>query len=176
MIPVVAQSLAKVLAAGTSLSGLEQIDFNPPSSNLLGQSALTVYCYDIQECLVAAENTKSYAVLCSGSVLKSLRWFKLAFLISAWDYTALGEQQLLSEALASLADCHLLRLNSASSDFQESEEFPIEILSTPTSDSVMLWSSLGLPIRPALYVTVTIPIFSRAGPFPREYPISSIDR
>lgn len=176
MIPVVAQSLAKVLADGTSLSSLEQIDFNPPNSSLIGQSALTVYCYDVRECFAATENTKSSAVLCSGSTFKALRWFKLTFLISAWDYTALGEQQLLSEALASLVDRHLLRLNCVSSDFQESEEFPIEILSTPTPDSAMLWSSLGLPIRPALYVTVTIPIFSRAGPFPREYPVSSIER
>lgn len=167
MIPAVAQALAKILAAETSLSSLEQIDFNPPNSNLAEKSTLTVYCYDIQECPVDAihlTHTSMNSTVLSPWTSTAPRWFELKFLISAWDCTILGEQQLLSEALAALMGHPLLQLDVHFPVASANATVSLRIAYAPVCDPLKLWSSFSLPIRPALYVSVEIPIFARASP------------
>lgn len=168
MIPVIAKNLAQILVDGTSLSSTEQIDFSPPSTDLIGQSALTIYCYNIQESRSSGSDALQLwgcnAPFMTQIDFKSLRWFELSFLISAWDYTVLGEQQLLSEALLSLINHPSLPLTLLLPELQIVEELPLEISSAPTIDPVMLWYSLGLPIRPAVYLAIKVPILPRAGP------------
>lgn len=177
MIPAIARTLARILVDGTSLSGTEEIDFDPPSQTLIGRTGLTVYCYNIRE------NSQTLLESCQGRAcnealsvhpeLDNLRWFDVSFLVSAWDSTALGEQQLLSEALSSLLHHRYLQRDILPPELQPYERLPFVISPIPAIDPVMLWSSLGLPLRPALYVTVTTPIVSRAKPPPYECVVSA---
>ena len=108
MIPAVAQTLAKILAGGTSLISTEQIDFNHPSWRKNAEPGLNLYCYDlransqVQQLERQVESShhpgKPQATLVNSSTL----WFDVSFLVSAWNHTALGEQRLLSEALVLL--------------------------------------------------------------------------
>ncbi|MDX2100068.1 MAG: Pvc16 family protein [Leptolyngbyaceae cyanobacterium bins.59] len=170
MIPAVAQALAQILTEGTSLQGTEQIDFNPPSRELAGKPVLTIYCYSLRESQQAAYDisvNQSSEVIEIDHSLITPRWFDVSFLISAWDHTALGEQWLLSEALRALL-CHCwLNGNQLPSETQ-GRQLPLVISQTPEVEAVLLWQSLGLPLRPALYVTVTIPMGAQSELPPQE--------
>lgn len=149
MIPAVSKTLAKLFADETSLQGTEQINFNPPCRSRVGKSALSVYCYGIQ--------TRPEVNRDPSSCRKSLRGIDLSFLISAWDATVLGEQQLLSEVLSSLLRHPQLAGDFLAPELQECSALSIEVESVPAIEPVVLWKSLGVPIRPALYVTVKVP-------------------
>ncbi|HEY9838034.1 MAG TPA: Pvc16 family protein, partial [Vampirovibrionales bacterium] len=101
MIPAVAQTLAEILAGGTSAISMEQIDFNSPNSELNHQAPrLNLYCYDVREnpqMQISPKQTDPSTI-----------WVDVSFLITAWDKTALGEQYLLSEALTVLLPYHSL--------------------------------------------------------------------
>ena len=144
MIPAVSRTLAKLFADETSLKGTEQIDFHPPSRSLVGASVLSVYCYGIQA------NTEVHQ--------KRIAGMNLSFLISAWDATVLGEQQLLSEVLSSLLRHRRLAGDWLAPELQECSELSIEVESIPAIEPVVLWKSLGVPIRPALYIRVQVPV------------------
>jgi Pvc16 N-terminal domain len=175
MIPAVAQTLARILANGTSLLSTEQIDFNPPNSCLAGRAALTVYCYNIQECDFPGEQS-SFANAPVQLKPASVRWFELAFLITAWDFTALGEQQLLSEALNSLLCREWFESDRLASELSLGERRMFKIASTETVDPIQLWRSLNLPLRPALYITVTAPLCFSVAPSFQSRAIEAVER
>jgi hypothetical protein len=141
MIPAISKTLANVLAIETSLSGVEQVDFNPPSQALTGKAALNIYCYNY----------------CCDEMKPALADMDLAFVISAWDTPAWGDQPLLSEALLSLQNHQQLAGEFLSPELQDYRSLSIEVNSIPAIEPVVLWESLGLPMRPALYVTVKVP-------------------
>jgi len=147
MISAVAQTLAQILVNGTSLQGTEQIDFSLPHREP-GETGLTVYCYCIQEHPVDSPAWNQPV---------TQRQIEVSFLISASDYTVLGEQQLLSEALMSLLCQNWLQGDLLPAELG-CERLPFVISPIPGLDLTALWRSLELPLRPALYVTVTVPI------------------
>ncbi|MCU0553033.1 MAG: Pvc16 family protein [Leptolyngbya sp. Prado105] len=141
MISAISKTLASVLAIETSLPGIEQVDFNPPSDALSGKATLNIYCYNY--CWDEKKPLRSQV--------------DLAFVISAWDTPAWGEQALLSEALSSLQNHPQLEAQFLSAELEEARSLSIEVNSIPAIEPVVLWESLGLPMRPALYVTVKVP-------------------
>jgi hypothetical protein len=164
MIPAVAKTLAKILTDETSLCSTEQVVFNPPGQDFLDKPALNVYCYSIQKSNPEQAEI-SPAIACStvasmSSKSSLWRWFDISFLITAWDYTVLGEQQLLSEALASLSHRNSLQQDVLPIELQNHGQLVLNVSSGPAIDAATLWNSLGLPLRPALYITVRIPIAS----------------
>jgi Pvc16 N-terminal domain len=162
MIPAVAQTLASILADRTSLRSTEQIDFNPPNPALIGKAALTVYCYHIQACSPAPFeppcDRDCHPWLAVHSTALSQPWFELLFLITAWDFTILGEQQLMSEALSALLCQEWVYRDRQSPDAQHHEDILFKVSSTPTVDPIQLWQSLNVPLRPAIYITISVPL------------------
>lgn len=156
MIPAVAQTLAEILAGGSFLSSTEQIDFNPPLQKPNRGSGLNLYCYDLRENQQIQGTSDS-----RGSPI----WFDISFLVSAWDSTALGEQHLLSEALALLLSHPTLPEEILVPVLRGWGALPMRVSADGVMDVVALWRALGVPLRPALYVTVTIP-FNRNGRSP----------
>lgn len=163
MIPAVAQTLAELLANGTSLVGTECIDFNHPGAQQSTQPRLNLYCYDLRE---NRRGCHSEPLLeCQASVhyshsphdLYPHRWFDISFLVSAWDHTALGEQRLLSEALILLLRHRSLREEMLAPELRGYGNLSMSLSTVQPTDSASLWCALGVPLRPALYVTVTIP-------------------
>lgn len=141
MIPAISKALANVLAIETSLNEVERVDFNPPSQSLMGKAALNIYCYNY----------------CCAEKKPTLSEIALAFVISAWDTPAWGDQLLLSEALSSLKNHRQLEPKFLSPELEDYQALSIEVNAIPAIEPVVLWESLGLPMRPALYVTVKVP-------------------
>ena len=180
MIPAVAQTLAEILACGTSLNSTEQIDFNPPCLQSAAELGLNLYCYNIRESnplqpvdprIAFNTNCEERTPISSNS---SPVWFDVSFLVSAWDCTALGEQRLLSEVLILLLRHRLLREELLAPELRGYGSLPIKIASVSPIDTVALLNSLGVPLRPTLHVTVTIPFdLNKAPPLSQKIWLSS---
>jgi hypothetical protein len=161
MIPAVAQTLAEILVGGTSAIGMEQIDFNSPNPGLNNQAPrLNLYCYDIRE---NPQMLTSYR-----QTDPSTLWFDVAFLITAWDKTALGEQHLLSEALTVLLPYHCLPSERLAPALRGKGTLGMRISAEGFSEIAALWSALGIPLRPGLYLTVTVPFTRQTEPAMKE--------
>lgn len=174
MIPAAAQTLAEILSSGTSLVSTEQIDFDHPGQRQNLRPGLNLYCYDLRE----SNTIQCSSQLVSGMNLQAqpdsslenhhLRWFNVAFLVSAWDFTALGEQHLLSEALTLLLPHRSLREDLLVPVLRGYGNLSMTVSADLAINAVALWSALGVPLRPALYVTVTIPFSLRGEIAPKK--------
>jgi Pvc16 N-terminal domain len=165
MIPSVTQTLAKILVHGTSLLSTEQIDFTHPRVPQKTRPRLNLYCYNIQENRTKArlkgamysQDESLTPNLASNLEMSSLRWFDVSFLVSIWDWTSLGEQHLLSEALLLLLHHRRLKEDLLAPALRGYGELQMTVSALSCADAAVLWSALDVPLRPALYVTVTIP-------------------
>lgn len=164
MIPAVAQTLAELLANGTSLISTECIDFSHPGAQRSTQPRLNLYCYDLREkrrgCYPDPILEHQAGIQYGNPLYDSYSqlWFDISFLVSAWDYTALGEQRLLSEALLLLLRHRSLQEEILAPELRGYGNLPMSLSTVQPSDPASLWNALGVPLRPALYVTVTIPL------------------
>jgi hypothetical protein len=158
MIPAIAQAIANVLVAGTSLTSTEQIDFGHPGREVGETPRLTVYFYEIQE---ANFSHSDQPLLDSQhdpvAPNTRLRWFNVAFVLIAWEHTMLAEQRLLSETLT-----HLLRYQSIPAEFlppalQNVGHLPMQVSTFSLSNTDAFWQVIGIPLRPALQLIVTTP-------------------
>lgn len=173
MLVSILQTLAEILAGGTSLTSTEQIDFNRPSSRQNDDvgPVLNLYLYDIRESKQGQpfdeqDERKLSRQMPTPAVNWSPSWFDVSLMVTAWDRTSLGEHHLLSEALNLL-----LRHTSLQEEFLASElrgygNLPMTVASTPAIELGTLWSALSIPLRPALYLTVTVPFEERSAQHP----------
>lgn len=165
MIPAATQTLAEILAGGTSLLSTEQIDFNHPGVRQDAGPGLNLYCYNIREngqvhhsgCQVEYRVPQEGPSAATGK--SSILWFDVSFLVSAWDFTSLGGQRLLSEALTLLLSRRWLQEESLPLSLRGHGDLLMTVSAVKPIDAAALWSALGVPLRPALYVTVTIPVY-----------------
>lgn len=166
MITAVSQTLAEILAGGSSLINTEQIDFNHPGIEQYKEPRLNLYCYDLRE---NKQIPYSEPTDCPTNENGSPIWFDISFLVSAWDCTALGEQQLLSEALTLLLRHRFLPEELLAPALQGHGTLPIIVSASGLTETISFWRALGVPLRPALYVTVTVPLnLQGESPIPRE--------
>ncbi|RMH73068.1 MAG: DUF4255 domain-containing protein [Cyanobacteria bacterium J007] len=163
MIPAVAQTLAEILAGGTSLIDIESIDLNHPSIDRPGGPRLNLYCYNLWQSQhePSAEFSRSDTSDVRGASPKENRdstiWFDVSFLVTAWDNTALGEQRLLSEALTRLLSYRFVPEDLLEPSLRGHGELQMRICVGGAIDTASLWRALGVPLRPALYVTIAVP-------------------
>lgn len=162
MIPAATQALAEILAGGISLLSTEQIDFNHPGVNKNLHPRLNLYCYNIRENLHMQQCYSRQLAKQGVKSQSSTRWFDVSFLVSAWDFTSLGEQRLLSEALRLLLPYHSLQEELLPAVLRGHGELSMTVSAVHPTDAAALWSALGVPLRPALYVTLTIPFNSQS--------------
>ena len=160
MLPAIAQTLANILVGDTSLISTESIDFNPPSSELSGQPGFNLYCYNILERSKEENSPESEVMPPSpqASSLSTLRWVDVSFLISARDHTWLGKHQLLSEALTSFLKHQPLEEEFLAPELRGHGSLTLSMTPNQIISPAILWTSLGVPVRPALYITITAPI------------------
>ena len=109
MLIFVVQTLAEILAGGTSLTSTEQIDFSHPIHRREEGAGptLNLYVYDLRESKQIQHSgrqveRKLTSDLQPATINWSPSWFDVSILLTAWDRTALGEHHLLSEALSVL--------------------------------------------------------------------------
>jgi hypothetical protein len=163
MLISVLQTLAEILAGGTSLTNTEQIDFSRPGSRRDEGAGplLNLYLYDIRESKQVQHSGRQVerksAVSQAAKVGWSPDWFDVSLLITAWDRTALGEYHLLTEAMAVLLRHRSLQEDYVAPELRGHGNLSLSVSIAPPIELGALWSALSLPLRPALYLTVAIP-------------------
>jgi hypothetical protein len=166
MLISVLQTLAEILAGGTSLTSTEQIDFNRPGSRREEGAGrfLNLYLYDIRESKQVQHSGRQVDRRNSDTQPRTARvgwapdWFDLSLLITAWDRTALGEYHLLDEAMAVLLRHRALQEDFLAPELRGHGNLSLSLSVAPPIELGALWSALSLPLRPAVFLTVTAPV------------------
>ena len=165
MIPAVTQTLASLLVFGTSLNNTEQIDFGLPSPEEYTEPGLNLYCYSLKASSWLQQSNsyleqKPLNNHSDGTTVTeaSNQCVDVSFVITAKDYTYLGKQRLLSEAFMALSRHRILKEELLASALRGYGKVQLTISNLATGDTIALWNALGVPFRPALYVTLTIPL------------------
>ncbi|MBE9010675.1 DUF4255 domain-containing protein [Pseudanabaenaceae cyanobacterium LEGE 13415] len=172
MLTSILQTLAELLAGGTMLTSTEQIDFSHPA--MLNDRAtgplLNLYLYDIRESRQfqhsgrQVERRLSEERSTTALVNWSPSWFDVSMILTASDHTTLGEHHLLSEALSLLLRHRSLREEFLARDLQGHGNLTMTVALEPLVEIGSLWSALTVPLRPALYLTITVPVTPQTVP------------
>jgi Pvc16 N-terminal domain/CarboxypepD_reg-like domain len=164
MLNSILQTLAEMLAGGTVLNNIENINFSHPSNlgNSGGDLSLNLYLYDVRASKRMPSAGRQVDRRFEGSqhvaeISRAPSWFDVSVVITACDRTVLGEHQLLSEALLLLMRSRLLREEFLTPDLRGHGNLQLTVSDDPPIDIASLWSSFSTPIRPAIYLTVTVP-------------------
>lgn len=164
MLNSILQTLAEMLTNGTVLTSTEQIDFSHPASleNSHRDLSLNLYLYDVRISKKMPSNGRQVERHFDESrqvaeVCRAPSWFDISIVITARDRTVLGEHRLLSETLLLLMRSRLLREEFLTPDLRGHGNLSLSVTNDPPIDVGSLWSSLSTPIRPAIYLTVTVP-------------------
>lgn len=173
MLIFVLQTLAEILAGGTSLTSTEQIDFSHPSNHKeegVGPT-LNLYVYDIRESKQMQHSgrqveRKLTQTLQSAPVKWFPTWFDISILLTTWDRTAFGEYHLISEAITVLLRHRLLREEFLVSELRGYGNLNMTVSVEPQLEAGSLWSALTIPLRPALYLMVTVPFVPQSNVVP----------
>lgn len=173
MLIFVLQTLAEILAGGTSLTSTEQIDFSHPSNHKeegVGPT-LNLYVYDIRESKQMQHSgrqveRKLTQALQPLPVSWNPTWFDISILLTAWDRTAFGEYHLISQAISVLLRHRLLREEFLVSELRGYGNLNMTVSVEPQLEAGSLWSALTIPLRPALYLMVTVPFVPESNVVP----------
>jgi hypothetical protein len=165
MLNSILQTLAELLAGGTILTSTEQIDFSHPSNQGDGSRdlSLNLYLYDVRSSRKMPNTGRQVERRFEGmqqiaDVRRAPSWFDVSILITACDRTVLGEHRLLSEVLTLLMRYRQLQEEFLTPDLRGHGNLPLTVTSDPPIDVSNLWSSFSTPIRPAIYLTITVPL------------------
>lgn len=158
------QTLAEILAGGTSLTSTKQIDFGHPSNRReeATEPILNVYIYDIRESKQFQHSGRQLERNKTGSMQAATvgwppTWFDISLLLTAWDKSTLGEHHLLTEALTVLLRHRSLREEFLIAELRGYGNLSMTVSLEPAIEIGSLWSALTVPLRAALFLTVTIP-------------------
>ncbi|MBW4456381.1 MAG: DUF4255 domain-containing protein [Nostoc indistinguendum CM1-VF10] len=164
MLNSILQTLAEMLTNGSVLTSTEQINFSHPGSleNSNRELSLNLYLYDVRISKKMPNNGRQVERYFDDSrqvaeVSRAPSWFDISIVITARDRTVLGELHLLSETLLLLMRSRLLREEFLTPELRGHGNLSLSVTNDPTIDVVSLWNSLSIPIRPAIYLTVTVP-------------------
>lgn len=147
------------------LGSTEQIDFSHPS-NLIDRErtpSLNLYLYDFRLSQRIANTGRQVERSFDGSnpradIRSAPSWFDVSILITARDRTVLGEHSLLTDILSLLLRYRLLREEFLAPDLRGYGNLMLSVTDNPPIDVASLWNSLSVSIRPAIYLTVTVPL------------------
>lgn len=164
MLIFVLQTLAEILAGGTSLTSTMQIDFGHPSNRReeATEPILNAYIYDIRESKQLQHSGRQLERNQTGSrqtanVSWPPTWFEISVLLTAWDKTAFGEHHLLTEALTVLLRHRSLKEEFLVSELRGYGNLSMSVSLDPAIEVGSLWSALTVPLRAALFLTITVP-------------------
>ncbi|MEH2393631.1 MAG: Pvc16 family protein [Nostoc sp.] len=164
MFVFVLQTLAEILAGGTSLTSTEQIDFSHPSTRREEGAGptLNLYIYDIRHSKQAQQAGRQVERnitrhLQSGAVNWEPTWFDISVVLTAWDRTTLGEHHFLSEALTVLLRHQALEEEFLVPELRGYGSLRMVIGIQPSLEIGGIWGALHVPLRSAIYLTISVP-------------------
>ena len=153
MIAAVTQTLTEILVENSPLIENVEIDLNHPQTRQDIKPALSLYLYeltksnhDCRENCYCLLDTEHYIV----------DWYDLSFAIIPWDWTVLGQWQLLSEVLKSLIPYQSIVQDKLAPELRGFGDLPLQIAtSTPNTPR---WGKVQSSFfNPALYITIKTP-------------------
>ena len=160
----VLQTLAEIFAGGTSLTSTEQIDFSHPGNRREEGAGptLNLYIYDIRESKQHQQAGRQVERNITrhqqpGTVNWVPSWFDVSLVLTAWDRTTLGEHHFLSEALTVLLRHQTLEEEFLVPELRGYGSLPVTIGIQPSLEVGGIWSALNVPLRSALYFTISVP-------------------
>jgi Pvc16 N-terminal domain len=169
MLIFVLQTLAEILAGGTSLTSTKQIDFGHPSNRReeATEPILNIYVYDIRESKQLQHSGRQLERNRTGAGPTAIvgwapTWLDISMLLTAWDKTTLGEHHLLTEALTLLLRHRSLREEFLLPELRGYGNLSMTVSLDPAIEIGSLWSALTVPLRAALFLTVTVPFEAQA--------------
>ncbi|MEM9119459.1 MAG: Pvc16 family protein [Cyanobacteria bacterium P01_F01_bin.56] len=156
MIPAVSQTLARILASQTSLETVQQVSFDRPQRYQAQPVGVNLYAYDVRQAGAGLADAESGSAIANwATVPERAGQVEISFLVVARDWTRLGEQQLLAEAITYFAQHSEIPADRLVPALQGYGSIAIEI--ARPIDIVALWRALEVPLQPALYLKVTVP-------------------
>lgn len=169
MLIFVLQTLAEILAGGTSLTSTKQIDFGHPSNRReeATEPILNIYVYDIRESKQLQHSGRQLERNRTGAGPTAIvgwapTWLDISMLLTAWDKTTLGEHHLLTEALTLLLRHRSLREEFLLPELRGYGNLSMTVSLDPAIEIGSLWSALTVPLRSAVFLTVTVPFEAQA--------------
>ncbi len=169
MLIFVLQTLAEILAGGTSLTSTKQIDFGHPSNRReeATEPILNIYVYDIRESKQLQHSGRQLERNRTGASPTAIvgwtpTWMDISMLLTAWDKTTLGEHHLLTEALTLLLRHRSLREEFLLPELRGYGNLSMTVSLDPAIEIGSLWSALTVPLRSAVFLTVTVPFEAQA--------------
>jgi len=153
MIAAITQTLTEILVENSPLIRTVEIDLNHPQMRQDVKPALSLYLYALTK---TNPNTLNDRVRQLDSEHYLVDWYDLSFVIIAWDWTVLGQWQLLSEVLTSLIPYKLIAQEKLAPELRGFGDLPIHI-ATSIPDNARCEEALGISFHPALYLTIPTP-------------------
>ena len=153
MIAAVTQTLTEILVENSSLIRNVEIDLNHPQTRQDVRPALSLYLYELTKSNYNERGDRDYP---SNTEHYIVDWYDLSFVIIPWDWTVLGQWQLLSEVLKSLLPYQLIVQDKLAPELRGFGDLPLKIATSIPSTAK--WSKVrGGFFPPALYITIKTP-------------------
>ncbi|MEV7090553.1 DUF4255 domain-containing protein [Streptomyces sp. NPDC093085] len=157
----------KRLLTGGALSGSGvEVAFDAPTSDWAARQnapTLDAYLYDISEDTRMRQGGAIAVRDERGVVVKQHdppRWFRLAYLVTAWTKRPQDEHRLLSAALATLLPREMVRpaeLPPALAELGLSVQLSVSGLNNEARSRADIWTALGGELKPSIDLVVTAP-------------------
>ena len=153
MLAAVTQTLTGILVENSSLIRNVEIDLNHPQMRQDVRPALSLYMYALTK---NNHNLLDNDYHQLGTDRYIVDWYDLSFVIIPWDWTVLGQWQLLSEVLTSLIPYRLIAQDKLAPELRGFGDLPLHI-ATSVPDTTRWDRALGISCHPALYLTIKTP-------------------
>ncbi|MFJ2111106.1 MULTISPECIES: DUF4255 domain-containing protein [unclassified Streptomyces] len=166
MIHEVDDVLQRLLTGGALAGSGVEVTFDAPTRDWAARRnapTIDAYLYDIREDVARRERGAVAVRDDRGTVLKRRqppRWFRLAYLVTAWTKRPQDEHRLLSAVLATLLPHEMLppgELTGALASLGLSIPLTVSGQATEARSLADIWSALGGELKPSLDVVVTAP-------------------
>ena len=153
MIAAVTQTLTGILVENSPLIRNVEIDLNNPQLRQDIRPALSLYLYALTKTNHNLLGDRHHQLDSDRYIVD---WYDLSFVIIPWDWTVLGQLQLLSEVLTSLIPYRLIAQDKLAPELRGFGDLPLHI-ATSVPDNARWEQALGLSFHPALYITIQTP-------------------
>lgn len=154
MIAAVTQTLIEILVENSPSIENVEIDLNHPQTRQDIKPALSLYLYE----LTKSNNDRRDNSCCSlNKEHYFVEWYDLSFVIIPWDWTVLGQWQLLSEVLKALIPYKSIVQDKLAPELRGFGDLSLQI-ATSIPDTARWRRVQSSFFHPALYITVETPL------------------
>lgn len=152
MIPAIIQTLTEMLKENSPLIKAVNIDLNHPETRQDIRPALSLYLYELNRSQLHPQKNQPAQFDTENFIID---WYDLSFVIIPWDWTVLGQCQLLSEVLKSLIPNQSIAQEKLAPELRGFGDLTLRIA---TSVPDKRWDLTRAWLRfPALFITVRTP-------------------